>query len=432
MIRRVVAFFCVFIIGLLAAELLRYPSPFGERTSGLAARRIAFLTEENDRLRALVVESEKAEALEKSKARRAAVERDVEAIRGLKFKTPVDYQVLDRKQIKAVIEGKLAEVFSEQEFVNITTALSRLGLLEAGFPLRQKYIDLLGEQVAAFYDQHQHKLFMFEDASLENEQNRVVLSHELTHALQDQHFGLSRLPLEIKTDDDRAAAASALCEGEATLVMSEFMLKNLSLGSLKSALTASLTQNMDQIAKAPRYLREMLVFPYLRGQEFCGALFSRGGYAALTKAYENPPSSTAQILHPEKFVGEEREEPIRIEWPDLRVKGQAPIADNVLGEMGIRILFTEWLDAAAGEHASAGWRGDRYLCFEHGLVWKTVWASAQQAAAFIEAEKKTFAKRYASEPGRVTRALLQNEREVLVIDTADEAWAAALEAQFGK
>jgi hypothetical protein len=176
----------------------------------------------------------------------------------------------------------------------------------------------------------------------------------------------------------------------------------------------------------------MLVFPYLRGQEFCAALFSRGGYDAITRAYEKPPSSTAQILHPEKFSGEQREEPVTIDWADLRVKGQPPIADNVLGEMGIRILFTEWLDATAGEQASAGWRGDRYLCFENGLVWKTLWSSPQQAAAFVEAQKKTFSKRYVSEPGRVTRALVVKESEVLVIDSADQAWADAVEAQFGK
>ncbi len=158
-------------------------------------RRVAMLTEENARLHGIVDGGEKAKALAANKALREDIERQVVAIRGLKFKTPVDYNVLTRAEIKATISGKLAEVFSEQEFKDMTSALAVLGLLPEGFPLRQKYIDLLGEQVAAFYDQHQHKLFMYEDASLENSQNRVVLAHELTHALQDQHFGLSRLPL---------------------------------------------------------------------------------------------------------------------------------------------------------------------------------------------------------------------------------------------
>src|SRR5207249_3649604 len=119
-------------------------------------RRVALLIAENERLRAIVVETEKTKVLAKNKAQREAIEREVEAIRGLRFKTPVDYQVVNRKEIKETIAGKLAEVFSEEEFKSMTAALARLGLLEPGYPLRQKYIDLLGEQVAAFYDQHTH------------------------------------------------------------------------------------------------------------------------------------------------------------------------------------------------------------------------------------------------------------------------------------
>ncbi len=395
-------------------------------------RQLAVAREDNDRLRGLVEEREKAKAFAKNKTQREAIEREVVEIRGLEFKTPVDYQVLDRKQIKETLSRKISEVFSEEEFADLTAALARLGLVGEGYPLRQKYVDLLGEQVAAFYDQHTHKLFMFEDASLENAQNRVVLAHELTHALQDQHFGLARLPLEVKTNDDRAVAASALCEGDATLVMSEFMLKHLSLGALKDNLSASLTQNMDQLAKAPRYLREMLVFPYLRGQEFCAAIFTRGGYEAVNKAYAQPPGSTAQILHPAKFLGS-REEPLSISWDDLRFDDHAPIADNVLGEMGIRILLADGVDGATAERAADGWRGDRYLCFDGGktLVWKSVWATAEDATEFANAEKVTLQKRYAK-AARIVRVVSPRAEEVVVIDAANEAAAAALEERFGK
>src|SRR5205823_5330048 len=105
---------------------------------------------------------------------------------------------LTRTEIKQTLQNKLAEQFSDADFKNVTTGLVALGLLPPGYPLKQKYIDLLGEQVAAFYDQHAHKLFMFEDATLASAQNRIILAHELTHALQDQHFGLQKLPLEIK------------------------------------------------------------------------------------------------------------------------------------------------------------------------------------------------------------------------------------------
>ena len=408
----------------------------GAQVSTEAAQKLAA---ENDRLRDILTGDSRARALAANKVWREAIEREVAAIRGLEFKTPVDYQVLNRKEIKQTIAGKLSEVYSEQEFKDMTEAMAAVGLLPTGYPLREKYIDLLGEQVAAFYDQHAHKLFMYEDASLEQAQNRVVLAHELTHALQDQHFGLARLPLEIKTNDDRAAAASALVEGEATLVMSEYMLKNLSKQMLKDSVVSSFTQNMKQLETAPRYLREMLVFPYLRGQEFCAVLFGQGSYEAVSKAYEQPPSSTAQILHPQKFLANPREEPKAIEMADTVVNGVKPIADNCVGEMGMRILFAEWLDASTGERAAAGWRGDRYLYFAGGaLVWKTAWANAQEAAEFFDAEKKLLEKRHAPQTARsaersyeadaprVIRLRQTDAHEVILIDAATPEWADAL------
>ena len=341
----------------------------------------------------------------------------------------MDYNVLSRAQIKATISGKLSEVFSEQEFEHMTMAFSVLGLLPDRYPLRAKYIDLLGEQVAAFYDQHTHKLYMYEDASLANAQNRVILAHELMHALQDQHFGLKRLPLEIKSNDDLASAASALVEGEATLVMSEFMLKNLSLKAIKDSAVASITQNMNELAEAPRYLREMLVFPYLRGQEFCGALFGNG-YSAISAAYDRPPTSSAQILHPEKYMRTPREEPIPVAWPDVTLRGQAPIADNVLGEMGTRLQVSEFTDQQTGEEAAAGWRGDRYLCFADGagLVWKTLWANEEEAAQFLAAQQRVLAAR--SERASRQIRLTQQGTAVLLIDAVDAPWADELAAKF--
>lgn len=410
------------------------PAPTPEAAQKLSA--------ENDRLREVIAQHEREKALAGNKTQREAIEQQAADIRGLKFLEPVNYNVLSRQQIKQTMSGKLAEVFSEEEFKHMTAAMAAIGLLPAGYPLREKYIDLLGEQVAAFYDQHKHKLFMYEDASLDNAQNRVVLAHELTHALQDQHFGLKKLPLEAKNNDDRAAAASALVEGDATLVMSEFMLKNMSKQMFKDSMVASFTQNMKQLETAPRFLREMLVFPYLRGQEFCASLLGRGGYEAVSKAYANPPSSTAQILHPEKYAANPREEPISVEWSDLKAKGEAPVGDNVVGEMGVRILFTEWLDAATAEKASAGWRGDRYLYFTGGdaLIWKTVWANAQEATEFFDAETKLLEKRhklssprlvehsYESDAPRAVRVRQTDANEVIVIDAASAEWAAALAA----
>jgi hypothetical protein len=350
------------------------------------ARKAALLSQENDALRTALAQAQQQAADAKNAVRRTEIERDTAAIRGLPFKNPVDYEVLDKAGIRQVVAGKLSEIYTDQEIQNVSTALSAFGLLPPNFPLKQTYINLLGEQIAAFYDQHQHKLFMFRDASLENSQNRVILSHELTHALQDQNFGLLKLPLEVKNNDDAAMAASALIEGDATLEMTQYMQKDLTWQSLADTVTYSATQSMEEIRKAPRYLRQMLVFPYIQGQQFCAAVYARGGFPALSAVYADPPSSTAQILHPEKYFKETRENPIPVDFPDTTFQGQKPLADNVLGEMGCRILFGQ-TDSSTADQIAAGWRGDRYLVYENGndIVWKSVWSSPDAARTASDA-----------------------------------------------
>ena len=377
----------LFLAGAGAASYLAWQEHLQLEGQSLPLHRLALLESENAELRDALAAAQRATAAADNASRRVKIEQDVASIRELPFRTPVVYDVLSRAAIKGVIQHKLSEQYTDQEMQDIGTGMAALGLLPSNFPLKQTYIDLLGEQVAAFYDQHQHRLFMFEDASLAGAQNRIILAHELTHALQDQNFGLTKLPLEGKTNDDRSEAASALIEGDATLVMAQYMAKDLSWQTLTDTVSTSLTQNMEQIRKAPRYLREMLVFPYLKGQQFCAAIFAQGGFPALSAVYAHPPSSTAQILHPEKYLAEPREEPIPVVFADTTLNGAKPLDDNVLGEMGTRLLFEQALDTETAEAAAAGWRGDRYLVFEggHAFLWKTVWRSEEATKAALAA-----------------------------------------------
>jgi hypothetical protein len=369
-------------VAVLSIAILAWQEHQQLQTDAPILRKATLLSQENDALRTALAKAQADAADAKNAVRRAQIERDTSAIRGLPFKNPVDYEVLDKAGIRQIVAGKISEIYTDQELKDVSTGLSALGLLPPNFPLKQTYINLLGEQIAAFYDQHQHKLFMFRDASLENSQNRVILSHELTHALQDQNFGLLKLPLEAKNDDDQALAASALIEGDATLEMTQYMQQDLSWKSLEDTVTYSATQSMVEIRKAPLYLRQMLVFPYLQGQQFCAAVYARGGFPALSAVYADPPTSTSQILHPEKYFKETRENPIPVEFSDTTFRDQKPLADNVLGEMGCRILFAQ-ADADHADDIAAGWRGDRYLVFDQGrsLVWISLWSSHQAAHA---------------------------------------------------
>jgi hypothetical protein len=255
-------------------------------------------------------------------------------------------------------------------------------------------------------------------------ENRVILAHELTHALQDQHFHLSELPLDVKDNDDRAFAAAALVEGEATVVMTEYMLKNFSVNNLGGTIASLFTQNMEELAKAPLYLREMLLFPYLKGQDFTMALLGRGGYPRISEAYQHAPESTAQIFHPEKYLTEPRERPVRIRFPEGAKPERTPIARNTLGEIGIRLLFTRWLDEAIGESIAAGWRGDRYMAFNSGagvsIVWKSEWSSDDDAVEFSDGLRRYVSARYGKNVGERSIVVERTGESVLFVDAVDK------------
>lgn len=412
-------------------------------------QRLAFLEAENGRLRSTLAAIQKTEAAARDTTLRAGIEADLARLRELDFKRPVAYREIGRERLPVILRQKLLQQVPEKEFADNGIALAALGLLPPGTDLEKTCLALLGEQIGAFYDQHTRELFTFTGRPLTNAQNRVVMAHELTHALQDQHYDLARLPLEAKGNDDRSLAASALIEGDATLAMNRYLLGDLTAASIKDSLAGALATDVTQLAAAPRYLRETLLFPYRHGLTFCQTLYEEGGWAALGAAYADPPASTAQILHPAKYLAEPREAPVPIDFPDREILGQKPLVDNVLGEFGARQWFNAWLrDDARAAAVAAGWRGDRYLVYgnarANSWIWFIACADAGSARNFAEAAQAGVYRRrgvthsngggpsgtVAKAGERDLRTAVTAANEVIVIDAQDTPWAAALAERF--
>jgi hypothetical protein len=250
----------------------------------------------------------------------------------------------------------------------------------------------------------------------------MILAHELTHALQDQNYDLTKLPLHQKDNDDLALATSALLEGDATILMTDFYAQHAAQGKMLTDLLAMLTgQKTEKLQAAPVFFRELLVFPYQAGQQFALALSFRGGYEALNRALADPPQSTEQILHPEKYFGE-RDHPVAVELPDLPTTEWRRIGNNVLGEFGIRTMLQTHLRPAEAKIAAAGWGGDRYQVYERGaggplgLVWRTVWDTEADATEFAGAYEV-----YAQKRGVAARVVRQGLR-VTIAQSADESF----------
>jgi len=167
--------------------------------------------------------------------------------------------------------------------------------------------------VAGYYDVKVREFYLADWLELDGQ--KPVMAHELTHALQDQHFNLKRFEKWPKSESDSELAVRALVEGDATLAMTIYMTRNPleALAFTKSILSNGIA--VDQINKAPRVMRESLIFPYIQGSEWATQLYKRGGWSLVSAAFTKLPLSTEQILHPEKYFS--YEQPVKVGLPDV-------------------------------------------------------------------------------------------------------------------
>ncbi|OFW56717.1 MAG: hypothetical protein A2V52_02110 [Actinobacteria bacterium RBG_19FT_COMBO_54_7] len=317
--------------------------------------------------------------------------RDLQASQSIK----VDYlsqDALRQKMIEDIDSNTPEEIMDTQNIYIL------LGFIPEDSDLRQLYINLLTGAVAGLYDPEDKSLFLIsEEKNTMSVMDRFYLSHELIHYLQDQNFNLYRPPFAdpegsiTETDDDAAMAASALVEGDAQIAQISWMIEELN-ASENLELQAELgNQSTDVLKSTPAYLVDSLMFQYEEGQTFVQYLKRKGGYDAVDKAYANPPVSTEQIYHPEKYTANEA--PVSITMDDASAKlgeGWALAYDNVLGEFDVYELFKPYFSDAKAETAAAGWGGNNYHYYrsdsgEKLLVQDYAWDSDKDAQEFASA-----------------------------------------------
>jgi len=342
---------------------------------------------------------------------RSDMEKHVSCSRRLPFHKPVRYRRMGRGELREYILSQMRTQYTPGEFQNYERALQRIGLLPHDMDLMKTVADLYAEQVAAFYDPEKHELFTFDEMSLQGNFERMILAHELVHALQDQNFDFQKLPLRAKTNDDAALAAAALVEGDASHEMLVYLRRNFSVRQILGDVLTLVSQNNEKFFLAPDYLRHMLTFPYQEGTVFVAALRAAGGGAAVDRAFQNPPLSTEQVLHPEKYLAPVPDVPKAVAIDIDAKKSWKKSHENVVGELGIRALFSRTLGTERAEKSALGWGGDRYVVYETGcdrwvLIWKSVWDRSSDAREFFNALEDHYHTRY--ETGSASPASLEH------------------------
>ncbi len=328
----------------------------------------------------------------------AAIEAQVQQIRQLSAKRPVTPVLLDEPTLKK----NMAASFSKDNPPDVLAANQRLmelmGLIPAGSSLSDLYIELLGSQVAGYYDPDTQQLYVVSKTGAVGPVEQVTFAHEFTHALQDQNFGLKNLALDAIGQGDASLAHLSVAEGDATVMMSLWAQANLKPADLLALVQAGSDPEQTKILDAmPDILKETLLFPYTSGLNMVLAAQTSGGWPAVNAMFARPPASTEQVLHPDKYASAEA--PIAVSFPaDLAKRlgtGWTVDLQDTLGEfqLGVWLKSAGKVPQATATAAAAGWGGDRVALVRNGdrvaAVIDTRWDTPADADEFADAASTT-------------------------------------------
>jgi hypothetical protein len=341
----------------------------------------------------------------------------------LPIKKEVKRRLTSRDEVVAYLEKNMAEDKDAQRLRRSELVLKKFGLLPRDFDLQTFLVALLREQVAGYYDPKTATVNLLD--WIDGEQQRPVLAHELTHALQDQSFGLEKwmkvgdIDLDEKKqptaadfeNDEISEARQAVVEGQAMVVLVDYMLAPTGQSILASPQIADAlkegmlvgTADSVEFKNAPIFLKEELTFPYRYGLDFEVELLRVGGKGkAFTSTLSNPPRTTRQIMEPKTYLSGETLEPMRL--PDFQrdFKDYERFDVGAIGEFDVAILVDQYAGTEASHNLYPHWRGGYYYAARPkgdssaplALLYVSRWASPEKAAAFAAIYAQSLAKRY--------------------------------------
>ncbi len=288
--------------------------------------------------------------------------KEVSRVRGLKLRHPIPTEHVDRAELRK----RLVE--ADQPTAAATLALQRWGFIPLDYDYGAKLVELLTVEIAGYYDPKAQQLTILAEPAADPPWAEMVLAHELDHGLQDQAFDLGKFEEVPVGETDALAARHALVEGDGIALMLEVMLARQGASSpwsvpeaAAAVVTAMNERNpKDALDTAPLALREGMLSPYRDGFAFVAALRRTRPWSAIDAAFKRPPRSMEQILHPAKYLADEK--PIAVTVGESPLPGYAVVGSEVWGELGVRsFLRAHGVSDEVAIRAAAGWGGDRAI-----------------------------------------------------------------------
>jgi hypothetical protein len=319
----------------------------------------------------------------------ADINEQVRALRGLEELKPIEPTIVSPEEMSEVIRQSFDEDYPPDEVAADERLYHGLGLLPKDKKLQDVFIDLLSSQVAGLYDPVDEKLYVVSKEGAVGAVEKVYYSHEYDHALQDQHFDLETYMEGLEDQTDEALARQALVEGDAYVLMSQWFQQHLTQDEIIEVIQSSSDPEAQAaLSRIPPIVAAQLIFAALQGFQFASGLQAAGGWGAVDSALANPPMSTEQVLHAEKF--QTGEQPVVVDLPDDLATGMGSgwsvVDEDTMGEHQISIWLGSGRVAAAAD-AAAGWGGDRTTLLggpddAWAIAWHTEWDTDADAAEF--------------------------------------------------
>jgi hypothetical protein len=278
-----------------------------------------------------------------------------------------------KKEIREYLVREEKEDKDEGERDADTKTLEAFGLIPKGFPLDAFMLDVLTDQIAGLYDPKAREFYIADWIPLDEQKS--VMAHELTHALEDQSFHIDPWIKAARPNDDAELARESVSEGSAMAAMVDYTLRDqkMSVRDLPDVtllIRSGAVSEMDKdpnLSKAPPYLRDDLLFPYLAGTTFSQQfLKAHTGWGDLKILFANPPVSTQQIMHPDMYLAGVTPEKVTFpQWKGIVPSEWKVLEENVMGEFNLNEVLKQFLGQDRADKLAAAWRGDRYVSFEN-------------------------------------------------------------------
>lgn len=304
----------------------------------------------------------------------------VEDIRGLSFPLEIDPVFVDSEEMGRRVRDLVEKGYPADIEDFDTRLLIALGMLPAGYDLMAAQIDLLDSGVAGYYDPDTGELVVATPGGGEvlGAIDQITLAHEMIHALTDARLGVPDALDDPRADPETIRAQQALVEGDATLGMQQYGLGALEIEEQMAMLLDPRVLGAQQEAgEFPYVLSNGLQLPYVEGMNFTCALYADGGWEAVDAAYDDPPTDTAQILFPERYLLERMEavDPVPVgspgdTWESLREVG--------FGAVDLLMLFS-----APGDDTGSGLTDPRERARAWGGGQAEVWSRGNETAVGI-------------------------------------------------